>query len=296
MRSGLLSRTLRLALFGGGAVLLVAAAGTPMPLPPRFNGFAGLSGKIKVVLADAADVPDLKAAGFAVNEPGVYPVRAVARPPDDLALVLLTPFGSKVDGRIGEYVLGNWPEEGGRKTPPSYGCPRGFIKVTKEEMKRPLSDHFVLGDFLTHGQPSVWPKYEVVDPRLVDKLELTIAQLEASGHPVKHMHVMSGFRTPAYNAQDVGPGARSAISRHMYGDAADVYPDDDGNDLLDDLNHDGRVDMEDAKILARAASAVEKTYPVLAGGIGLYPATKEHGPFVHIDARGKRARWGGTFE
>ena len=25
--------------------------------------------------------------------------------------------------------------------------------------------------------------------------------------------------------------------------------------------------------------------------VGLYPATNAHGPMVHIDARGKRARW-----
>jgi uncharacterized protein YcbK (DUF882 family) len=29
------------------------------------------------------------------------------------------------------------------------------------------------------------------------------------------------------------------------------------------------------------------------GGIGIYPATSAHGPFVHIDARGTRARWNG---
>ena len=160
MRRAALTALTALTLAPLAAVLLGAAATGPVPLPAKLRGFAGLSGKIKVVLADAADVPDLKALGLPVKDPGVYPVSAVAHPPDDLALVLLTPFGSKVDGRIGEYVLGNWPEEGGRKTPATYGCPRGFIKVTKEEAKRPVSDHFALGDFLTHGQDSVWPKYE----------------------------------------------------------------------------------------------------------------------------------------
>ena len=103
---------------------------------------------------------------------------------------------------------------------------------------------------------------------------------------------MSGFRTPQYNDQDLGPGARSAISRHMYGDAADVYPDDDGDDRLDDLNHDGKIDLQDARILADAAEAVEKKFPTLTGGIGIYRANSIHGPFVHIDTRGKRARWG----
>jgi uncharacterized protein YcbK (DUF882 family) len=53
------------------------------------------------------------------------------------------------------------------------------------------------------------------------------------------------------------------------------------------------VDLKDARILATAAEAVESEHPELTGGIGIYPATSAHGPFVHIDARGTRARWGG---
>jgi hypothetical protein len=77
----------------------------------------------------------------------------------------------------------------------------------------------------------------------------------------------------------------------MYGDAADVYPDDHGTGMMDDLNGDGRVDLADAKILADAAEAVEREHPTLVGGIGIYAANRAHGPFVHIDVRGKRARW-----
>jgi hypothetical protein len=40
----------------------------------------------------------------------------------------------------------------------------------------------------------------VLRERLVDKLELVIAELERSGIPVQHMTVMSGLRTPRYNA------------------------------------------------------------------------------------------------
>ena len=113
------------------------------------------------------------------------------------------------------------------------------------------------------------------------------------GFPVKGLTVMSGFRTPQYNEQGVGAGGRSAVSRHQYGDASDVYPDDDHDGRMDDLNHDGRVDLKDAAILAAAADAVEHKDPDLVGGIGIYPATSSHGPFVHIDARGTKARWNG---
>jgi hypothetical protein len=79
----------------------------------------------------------------------------------------------------------------------------------------------------------------------------------------------------------------------MYGDASDVYPDSLGRGFIDDLNHDGKSDIRDARIVAAAADAVEAQHPELVGGIGIYPGAKGHGPFVHIDARGRRARWGG---
>jgi len=72
----------------------------------------------------------------------------------------------------------------------------------------------------------------------------------------------------------------------MYGDAADVYPDDDRDGKMDDLNHDGKVDEADAQIVFRAAEEVEKRFPVLVGGVAVYRATSAHGPFVHIDCRG----------
>jgi hypothetical protein len=173
----------------------------------------------------------------------------------------------------------------------AYAVPPGFIKVTRATVGTRVSEHFRLGDFLTKDQPNVWPKYLVLDLKLVDKLELLIAALGEAGHPVKGLHVMSGFRTPRYNAREVGPGSRSAVSRHMYGDSADVYPDDDGDGRIDDLNRDGCIDLADARIVAEAAESVETAHPGLTGGISVYPATAAHGPVVHVDTRGTRARW-----
>ena len=63
-------------------------------------------------------------------------------------------------------------------------------------------------------------------------------------------------------------------------------------DWMSDLNRDGRIDTGDAKVLAQAAENVEREHPDLTGGVGIYRATAAHGPFVHIDVRGTRARWG----
>lgn len=265
----------------------------------RLRSIGGRSGKLLAFVETRQGLLELERAGLtaAIEEQGVYPIKSTA----GAVAILLTPFSAKRDGRIGSYVLGSWPNEGNVKessaaaryaaTSAAYVPPSGFIKVTRATAKVRVSEHFRFGDFLTKDQPDVWPKYLVLDLRLVDRLELTIEALRDAGHPVKGLHVMSGFRTPRYNALDIGPGNRSAISRHIYGDAADVYPDDDGDGRIDDLNGDGRVDLEDARIVAAASERVEKEHPDLAGGIGVYPATATHGPVVHVDTRGRRARW-----
>jgi len=250
----------------------------------------GQSGKLRAVFTLPGETPSSEVT--ALRKPGVYALDLAEAGVGALRWIVLTPFSEKVAGRIGSYRMGNWPFEHRPAKDESYANPRGFIEVTPENAKVKVSEHFALGQFLTKNQADVWPKYLVLQPRLLDKLELTIAELKREGYPVEGLFVMSGFRTPEYNEPGVGTGGRSAISRHQYGDAADVYPDDAHRGRMDDLNRDGRVDLTDARILAHAAEMVEEQHPELVGGIGIYPATSAHGPFVHIDARGKRARWG----
>jgi uncharacterized protein YcbK (DUF882 family) len=235
----------------------------------------------------------------APKDPGIYKLAVemnkATRPIDDLRIITLVPFAEKKQDRIGLYYLGRWPfESGGAPPRPSYANPTGFIEVTRENRDTAVSEHFKLRDFLTKDQFDVWPKYLLLDSRLLDKLELVIQELEAEGHPVQHVHIMSGFRTPIYNHSGGNTGGRASLSRHMYGDAADIWVDNDLNGVMDDLNGDGRVDPADAEVIARAAERVEAKYPALVGGVGIYPACCGHGPFTHVDVRGYRARWRGT--
>jgi uncharacterized protein YcbK (DUF882 family) len=238
---------------------------------------------------------------FAAPEsPGVYGLAVqldkATRPIKDFSVVTLVPFAEKQRGRIGLYYLGNWPFESGKKPPksPAYANPSGFIEVTPESADTQVSEHFRLRDFLTKDQPNVWPKYLLLNPKLVDKLELTIEELEAMGHPVRHMTIMSGFRTPEYNYTGGNTKGRANLSRHMYGDASDVFVDNDRNGAMDDLNGDRRVDARDAEVVLQAVERVERKHPELIGGVGVYSACCGHGPFTHIDVRGYRARWRGT--
>jgi uncharacterized protein YcbK (DUF882 family) len=140
----------------------------------------------------------------------------------------------------------------------------------------------------------VWPKFLVLEIRNVDKLELVLADLQQRGVNVSGVRVMSGFRTPQYNKGGGNTAGRAGLSRHMYGDAADIFIDSDGNGVMDDLNHDGKSTIADARVISAAVDRVEAAHPELIGGAGVYPAESGHGPFIHIDTRGYRARWIGS--
>jgi uncharacterized protein YcbK (DUF882 family) len=269
------------------------------------NPLRGRSGKVYfTTLTAGASIASgapggAKSVFTAPEQPGVYKLAVqlnqAMRQIDDFNVITLVPFSEKQGGHIGAYYLGSWPfEKGGTPKTPAYANPTGFIEVTQENVDTPISAHFRLRDFLTKDQPNVWPKYLLLNPKLLDKLELTIQELEAMGHPIKHFRIMSGFRTPEYNHGGGNTEGRANLSRHMYGDASDTFVDNDGNGMLDDLNHDGRIDVRDAEIILQAVERVESKNPSLVGGVGVYSACCGHGPFTHIDVRGFRARWRGT--
>jgi len=274
--------------------LSVDAPAKPMALA-FLDSLVGLSGKLRarfVARGSASLGVPILAQLFgdsALDIPGIHPLMDATR---SFSLITMLPFSAKQAGRIGSYRIGNWPHERRASSSAEYANPNGFIEVTAENETTFVSEHFRLSDFLTHDQQDTWPKYLVLNERLVDKLELVIDDLNAHGVRVEHLAVMSGFRTPEYNRRGVGEGGRARDSRHQYGDAADVFVDNEGRGRMDDLNHDGRVDSRDARVIRDAVDRVEAAHPELVGGVGVYRGNSLHGPFAHVDARGVRARWG----
>ena len=199
-------------------------------------------------------------------------------------------FGQKVRAWLNGYRLGYWPQEKGRLRSEAYKNPDGFIEVTPENEDTRVSEHFRLRDFVSHDQKDVWPKYVVLREPLLDKLELVIEDLNDHGVNAEGMRIRSGFRTPAHNFAVRGEGS-ARDSRHQFGDAADVFIDQEGNGKMSDLNGDGKVNFADVKMILDAVERVEARYPELVGGTGLYAYSGRSGPFAHIDVRGTRARW-----
>ncbi len=295
--------------YAGVTALVVAAltGALAMTVPPTSLGHAadsspdpdvsrllGLSGELRVIpfsreslFSPLANLrPDLAGSG-----PGLHPTGLSAPDGGSIHALWLTPLSDKRGPRWHGYRVGFWPGERSPTRAPRYPLPQGFLEVTEANQHLPLSAHFQVRDFLTKDQPAVWPKLLVIELPLLDKLELIARELRLMGKPAS-IRIMSGFRTPQYNARGVGPrGGRARDSQHMYGGAADIYVDADADGRMDDLDGDGRVTIRDADWLAGVADRVEGAYPAVVGGVGVYRATAAHGPFVHVDVRGTRTRW-----
>ncbi|HJU72580.1 MAG TPA: D-Ala-D-Ala carboxypeptidase family metallohydrolase, partial [Gemmatimonadaceae bacterium] len=253
----------------------------------------GRSGALRALFVAPSAAPRFEISALAklfgdstTRSPGVYTVDDTTSK-QRFSLISLLPFSAKRAGRIGTYRVGHWP---GERRGVAKEQPEGFIEVTPANQDTHVSENFRLRDFLTHDQQGVWPKYLVLREELVEKLELALSELRALGIQNPKLVIMSGFRTPQYNARGLRRG-RAPDSRHQYGDAADVFVDSDGNGRMDDLNGDKRVNKADATVLAKVFERIEQQFPDLAGGVAVYKATRAHGPFVHVDVRGERARW-----
>ena len=204
---------------------------------------------------------------------------------DGPALSVMVPFSAKLGSTLNGYRIGTYVAErlGARASSAGEEAPPGFVQIDENNLDLPLTKHLRLSDFVTHDDQESWPRYAALDGRLLDKIELVVAEigrLSGKGDDASfELDVHSGFRTPLHNRR-VRRAARD--SRHQYGDAADIAIDSNG---------DGRISFADTRLVARAVDVVEQEHPDLVGGMGLY--NRGGASYVHIDARGKRARWRG---
>lgn len=226
----------------------------------------------------------------APEESGIYE-GALYHPDDDsvtqLKMVVLVPLREARSGTLNGYEIGSYPSPmAGREA--FYATPRGFIEITPENQDMLVSPHFRLRQFLSK-QEQGFPKYVVLTERLLIALESILDGVNRRGFSADTLFVMSGYRTPVYN-RALG---NVVNSRHIFGDAADIFVDQSPRDgIMDDLDGNGQSDPGDNRILAGIVEeSLVRAGPAFAGGMGEYPATSAHGPFVHVDLRGYRARW-----
>ena len=228
----------------------------------------------------------------APNEKGLYKIKIKNITVADsmvLNVFVMVPFSELKTENLNGYNIGKYPNIP-LKQLPIYKPPRGFVEVTKENEITHISPHFQLKQFLSK-QTSDYPKYVVIRERLILKLELILEKVNEKGYAANTFHIMSGYRTPYYN-KAIG---NVKYSRHLWGGAADIFIDENPKDnMMDDLNKDRINNWKDAKILYDIIDQMygRTFYEAFTGGLGRYKKTTNHGPFVHVDVRGFRARWG----
>ncbi|MFN8978840.1 MAG: D-Ala-D-Ala carboxypeptidase family metallohydrolase [Gemmatimonadaceae bacterium] len=265
-------------------------AGERMAFPLRSRGdLLGFSYQwVAVGSSESADVmrPLDGDTLLAPLQPGFYELvvtrGGIAQRLTEPRLAVLVPFELKLGSTLNGYQIGRYPAEWNRSGDAE--TPAGFAEVREEHLDLPLTRHLKVRDFVTHDRQTMWPRYVAVDARVLDKIELVLRELARRRGEERmdfDLEVHSGFRTPLHNANVEG-SARD--SRHLYGDAADVAIDADG---------DGRLTLFDAYRVEQAVDWVERLHPELSGGLGVYSSPRYATPYCHIDARGERKRWRG---
>jgi hypothetical protein len=226
----------------------------------------------------------------APQKKGLYPIwvrDSASGETVTLNAFVLVPFPTAAT--ISGFMVGRY-ESRPLRGDPSYARPMGFIEVTEANRGTLVAPHFTLGQFVSK-QSRGFPTYLVLRERLLLKLEMLLEEARSAGIRANTFRILSGYRTPFYNRS---LGNETRYSRHVYGDAADIYVDDDGDGTMDDLDGDGRSTLDDARALAGVVEGLSQKswYQPFEGGLGLYRPNRSHGPFLHVDARGHPARWG----
>lgn len=225
----------------------------------------------------------------APDETGVHRIEVRERGSGEaicLKALVLVPYDGETVFR--GYRIGSY-ESIPLRNDPAYSRPEGLFRVTGINEDTWLTPHFQLKQFVCK-QAADGSRFLIVGPRLLLKLEAILEELNQRGVEAETLFVMSGYRTPFYNR---AIGNRTRYSRHVYGDAADIFVDQDRDGMMDDLDGDGEITRADATVLADVVENMtdESWYRPLVGGLGIYGPAPHRGPFVHVDTRGTPARW-----
>lgn len=199
-----------------------------------------------------------------------------------LLVIVKKPFNAN-NKQLNNYQIGLYPAP--YKGYTQYSAPNGFIEIFEKDLTRQLTPHVQVKNVICK-QVSGFPKYLYVNNDGLMMLEELLSFVQNEGIKVSKFAFISGYRTPHYN-RSIGNGKHS---RHQYGDAFDLYIDEDGDGRMDDLNGDGKLTVADVDVLYKVFEKFQKQSRY-NGGIGRYKPASHHGGFVHIDNRGFTARW-----
>ncbi len=170
-----------------------------------------------------------------------------------------------------------------------YSKPDGFLKIDESMLGVKLTPHFKMEQFLTN-QSDRLPQFIAIQESLLLKLEFFLEEINKAGYYAETFGIVSIYRSPYFNKKI---GNNTNLSRHLFGDAADIYIDNTGNQWMDDLNGDGKSTIADSDILYDLAVNFDQKeeFAHLQGGVSSYKGNGVRGPFIHIDTRGFHVSW-----
>ena len=210
------------------------------------------------------------------------------------------PFDRAGSGVIEGYPIGIYPNETAPNVPgivqrhaENYAPPKWFVKVTQETGRLQLSPHFRLGDFASPGETGK-DHFIAVKPELITYLEEVWSAAIHEYGPSARVVILRAYLSPFEWQRLFQKGAAyTTFTRFQYGDAAALIIDLNGSGRLGDLNRDGKVDLEDAKVLATLLVKVQDNLKlkgeVLEVAKPIEPDWPET-PYVAADLRGERSR------
>lgn len=189
---------------------------------------------------------------------------------------------------LDDFRIGYYPEISADKKE-YYSKPDGFLKIDQSLLEVKLTPNFKMKQFLTN-QSKELPQYIAIQEPLLLKLEFFLEEVNKAGYYAETFGIVSIYRTPYFNKKI---GNNTNLSRHLFGDAADIYIDNTGNQWMDDLNGDGQSTIADSDILYDLAVKFDQKeeFAYLQGGVSSYKGNGVRGPFIHIDTRGFHVSW-----
>lgn len=199
------------------------------------------------------------------------------------------------------------------KYPDAYKIPENFYKIDKNNKDLFITEHYQIADIILDRSWFTlgFPQYLAIDFKLMDKLEKLQKMMNAEGFNIEKFDIIYGFRPPSYNLGSIDNDGDKALkvplSMHQYGKGLDFIIDNDKDMVIDDLNKDGKTDMQDPAVIIHYVNIIdrderEKEGLGMLGGAGLYPhhdfwQRPKQSPYIHMDTRGfcddsgKLIRW-----
>ncbi len=186
----------------------------------------------------------------------------------------------------------------------TYMPPRYYYEVTPETFFLRIHKNYWLGNFDLDPRfmDLEYPRYIAIEPRIIRKLDDLQELMNSEGVEVSKFNIIYAYRSPDYNlgsrAEDDEKTLKSPFSAHMYGQAIDFIVDEDDDFVIDDLNQDGEINIEDARVMQDFATKLDTQYleqgkQDMVGGAFIYYHHDywERGeyaqtPYLHMDVRG----------